>query len=646
MHAVATDGLSDLDWYIKQLQGSGISADLADFNNFELRAGHYNMPYHDMDGEYTRVSARRNHTDDKDHRYGREEGAGKGIPPTCYWPRHPALTAPHAELLARDVMWPLWVVEGEKKALCLQDALIRGGLLGSVVSVPGVTNYGALQRETRHVYFKGGKLQRPVWIVFDWHHDNVMVQGAEANLYDGLLGRGAEVRCLRWSATVQDAEQKIDDYLVGGGSLLDALQYSAEHPAILPREDYRWLNEHYAVLDGRVCKLAGSLVTLSKAEFLVDTAPLQELDKSGKQLVPVGQGWLTWKFRTAVTGRCVVIPHVGEEPVRVLDGKLNLTRRWPKMEQIIEERSLDVLDDHLRRFCDTEAHWIWLRQHIAHMIRHPMETTSNAVALADEGGTGKGLLLSILARTLGDLFVLVGTELTTKFNEPLVGKLLAYYDEPPSDKWEGGVLDKATKKLVGNPRLTVEGKGTKQYEVDNRVRLWVTTNLQTVYGIPDNERRWNYFCGSEVLTAAQAKVLADLRDHEHCAERVVGWAMGVDLTGYDPMQRGPDSAARQAAVSASRGAVEFFLQECDDLDNGPDIWATGKLFELYRQFSGGRIGGINGFSIELNRLLGADSARVIKVDGKAIRVRAIRNVEKWCRLASTDWAVQVPKWDR
>jgi len=635
LHPVADDGLSDLDWYKQQLAGSGISADLADYNEITLHSGHYEMPYFDINGEYTRVSTRRNHTNDKDYRYGRKAGAGKGVQPLCYWPRHPGLDATHSELLARDIDWPLWITEGEKKALCLQDALVRGGLRGSVVSVPGVTNYAALQRETRHVYMKGGKLQRPVWIVFDWHHDNVMVHGSEANLYDGMVGRGAEVNCLRWKNTA-NKEQKIDDYLVDAGSLVDAVRYSHENPAVLPKEDYRWLNDNYAVLDGRVCKLKGGL-TISKAEFLVDTAPLQELDKSGKHLVPSGLGWLNWKYRTVVTGRCVVLPDVGTEPQKVVNKRLNLARKWPADLRVSESSQLDLLDTHLRRFCDTEAHWIWLRQHIAHMIRHPNVMTSNAVALADDGGTGKGLLMSILAKTLGDLFVLVGSELTTKFNEGLAGKLLAYYDEPPSDKWEGGALDKATKKLVGNPRLTIEGKGTRPFEVENRCRLWVSTNLQTVYGIPATERRWNYFSSTYTLTPEEAKVLADFRDSDHCAGRVVGWALGMDLSGYDPMQRGPDSLARRDAVSVSRGSVQYFLEECDDLDNGADIWESARLYDLYRLFTGGRFIGINSFGSELNRLLGRDSVRVLKVDGKTIRARAVRDVAQWKDRTPADW---------
>jgi len=641
LYAVASDNLTDIEWYRQQLASSGLSADLAGFNNFQLHAGYYEMPYYDMEGDYTRVSSRRNHTDDKDARYGRKEGAGKGVPPTCYWPRHPGLEASHSELLARDVEWPLWVCEGEKKALALQDALIRCGLRGSVVSVPGVTNYAALQRETRHVYMKGGTLQRPVWVVFDWHHDNPMVHGAEANLFDGMQGRGAEVSCLRWSVSSKEqTEQKIDDYMVAGGSLVEAIKYSHDNPALLPKEDYRWLNDNYAVLDGRVCKLRGGL-TMSKAEFLVDTAPLQELDKSGKNLVPSGAGWLSWKYRTVVKGRCVVLPDVGAEPQRVIDKHLNLARKWPADMRISESASLDVLDEHLRRFCDTDAHWIWLRQHIAHMITHPNVMTSNAVALADDGGTGKGLLMSILAKTLDELFVLVGSELTTKFNEGLVGRLLAYYDEPPSDKWEGGALDKATKKLVGNPKIAIEGKGTKVFEVENRVRLWVSTNLQTVYGIPATERRWNYFNSKHTLTPEEAKKLADLRDSESCAGRVVGWAQGIDLTGYDPMQRGPDSLARRDAVYASRGAVENFLTECDDLENGPELWENGKLYELYRMYSGGRVSGINGFGIELNKLLGRDSTRAIKLDGKMIRIRAVRNVADWEKRDSSDWAMAV-----
>jgi hypothetical protein len=638
----AVSAVSDVDWYRQQLAGSGISPDLADYNGIVLHPGHYEMPYFDADGELTRVSTRRNNTDDKDKRYSRKAGKGLSIPPTCYWPRHPALQSTHSELLLRDIRWPLFVCEGEKKALALQDALVRTGVPGSVVSVPGVTNYAAAIKETKHIFMAGGDLRRMVWIVYDWHHANTMVMGAEANVHDEFDRRGADVHHLRWPVTPSDGEQKIDDYLVNGGSLVDAIKHSIATPPQLPRDDYRWLNDHYAVYNGRVVKLADG-TSMSKAEFVVDTSHMQEPGKRS-EMVPTAEGWLKWKYRGVIDGRCVVMPTYGNVADRLVDNKINLAKPWPTClltpapDDFDPAPWHDVFDTHLRRFSDADEHWTWLRQHIAHMIRYPNTTTSNAVALADDGGTGKGLLMGILQSALGQLFVLVASELVTQFNINLAGRLLAHYDEPPSDKWEGGTLDKAAKRIVGNKELTVVAKGRDGFTVENRLRLFVTTNLAAVYGIPESDRRWNYFCGYEPLSGHDAEELAKLRDHPLCPHIITSWAENIPLEGYDPMRRGPTSKARRKAIAASRGPVEFWLEESDELANGPDIWTGQRLFELFRLTSGGRGVAANTFGAELNRILGEDSARTIRIDKKQLRVRAIRDVSGWKKRENMEWA--------
>ena len=634
---------NDVDWFRSQLKNSNITPELADYNGIALHPGHYEMPYYDIDGEYHGVSTRRNNTDDKERRYGRKDGAGKGLPPRCYWPRHPALgEMTHAEMLIRDVRWPLWVVEGEKKAICLQDALIRSAIPGSVVSVPGVTNYGAAIRETKNLHFCAGDIGRPVWVCYDWHHANPMVLGAEANLHDELERRGAEVHHLRWAVGADSEEQKIDDWLVQGGSLLDAIKYSLENTAFLPREDYRWLNANYAVCNGKVIKLDG-FTTLNKSEFILDTAHMQEPGARGA-MVAVAEGWLKWPFRHTVMGRCMQLAAPGKVPERVIDGRLNLARRWPEqlsnLEAPIEPAECPVLDTHLRRFCDNDEQYAWLRQHLAHMITQPNTTTSNAIAFADDGGTGKGLLMSILRAGLGDLFCRVGNELTGTFNGSLVGRLVAHYDEPPSDKWEGGVLDKAAKRLVGNHEIAVRELYREGYTVENRIRLIVTTNLQAVYGIPDTDRRWNYFCGYEKLSAEAAAELAALRDRIDCPQVLVAWAKSIDLDGYNPMMRGPTSRARRRAVAASRGPVEFWLEESDELANGPDVWVGSRLYDMYRLQAGGRVMASNVFGSELTRILGEDSLKVVMWDGKTTRMRALRNVGSWANKQGTEWAAE------
>jgi hypothetical protein len=636
----AVSATPDIEWFQNQLLKSGISPELADANGIVLHPGHYEMPYFDADGEYTKVSTRRNNTDVKDKRYGRKAGAGHGVAPRCYWPRHPLMEHTHTEYLVRDARWPLWIVEGEKKAICLQDALLRNKIPGSVASVPGVTNYGAVVRETRRVYFKAGDIQRPVFVCYDWHHTNDMVMGAEANLHDEMQRRGAEVHHLRWPVSPSDEEQKVDDYLVGGGSIVDAIHHSMQYPINMPREDYRWLNERYAVYNGKIIKLDG-FATLNKGEFMVDTGAMLEPGKRG-EMVPVAEGWLKWPYRHTVLGRCVVLPAVTHAPAKVVDGKINLARGWPAqlLGESLEPGECEVLDRHLRRFCEDDEQHTWLRQHIAHMIRYPNVTTSNAIALADEGGTGKGLLMSILKVALGDLFALVGNELTTQFNGSLVGKLLAHYDEPPSDKWVGGVLDKASKRLVGNPEVAVRELYKEGYSVQNRIRLMVTTNLQAVYGIPENDRRWTYFCGYSKLTPEESEELAQLRDRPDCPKVIASWALGVDLEGYDPMQRGPTTRARRRAVAASRGPVEFWLEESDELANGSDIWQTARLYDLYRLQAGGKVMSSSAFGAEMTRILGEYSIKIVMHNGRTTRMRAIRNVDTWMNALGAEWSTE------
>ena len=84
--------------------------------------------------------------------------------------------------------------------------------------------------------------------------------------------------------------------------------------------------------------------------------------------------------------------------------------------------------------------------------------------------------------------------------------------------------------------------------------------------------------------------------------------------------------------------MEFWLEESDELANGPDVWQISRLYDLFRLQAGGRVMSAHAFGSEMTRLLGDTSLKIVMHDGRTTRMRAIRDVDRWVDEPGTEWS--------
>jgi hypothetical protein len=115
-----------------------------------------------------------------------------------------------------------------------------------------------------------------------------------------------------------------------------------------------------------------------------------------------------------------------------------------------------------------------IEQVIIHKYMDPSNNQLPCIVLHGEGGVGKNLLVDVVLRTMFADATISATpkELIGDFNSLLEGKVVILLNESKADKLDTGKL----KTLIGSPRLPINPKNIRQYEVDNMLLLFIGSN--------------------------------------------------------------------------------------------------------------------------------------------------------------------------
>lgn len=649
-----------LEWFQAQMAESGIPDNLidqAEITPYLKEPVGYAIPYFDIRGvrvpDYIRVRVR-NAPDKSDYRnrapnakYWQPRGLGQRL----YWPKVGATD--HVKNLS-DIGCPLFITEGEKKAIALQAKLNGLGIVASVCSVPGVKLGKDLIRELlfhNHKLTAGKEiLHRPVFLALDWNDKGAAeedTRAAEDMLNHYLYDAGADVIILRWE-NPSAGVQKIDDYLVAGGDLQAALNYSTEHEGLSAtvevRKLLRYLNDHWALWNGLYVRTDGPQkgAVLSKSQFSNETAHMFIWDDSGKRPTKLYAHnlWTEWADKRTIDGFESHPPALGEEAERFVDGKLNVCSSWapippapevaPWEESEPENLAEKYIERLLRNFCENEEQFTWLCQHIAHTLRYPQRTTSQVVILLDDhGGTGKSLLMDSFRRLshprmVGGLVKNYAIDSKDEFNKSLEGTVIAIVEEPERSS-KGRDLEAILKRITGSATIEIRAMQKDRYSVRNFVHIFVAMNLRYLTPVKASDRRCNFFQGKESIKSPAeggngfgAEYGEFLRSDAFF--RVwYDWVYSIDLSGYSPQVLGPVSTARIRAIGFSMSAEdEFFAKDCF---KERAVWTVEQLRQLWmidnpsKHITDTRMG-------LLCTQHWGDFQRTVKYKGKTIRLRA------------------------
>lgn len=581
----------------------------------------------------------------------------KGQRQAFYWPR--VVGADHPANIG-DFNQPIFIVEGEKKALKLQAELIARGITGSVIGLPGVMLKSYLVDQFKTMQFRllaGGKeFNRIVWLVFDWN-DQARAEddtrNCENRLFLALSEQGAKCVALRWDAEHISGVQKIDDYLVAGGDLKEAMEFSARQGYISDDPTIKELltmNENWAGMLGQYVAVSGPHlgVVLSANRFHEENAHLTIMDYSGRKPkeLQVSRLWAKWPGKNTLAGLAAVPPAYGEAPAKYIwkeDLKYaNVCRGWGRIPDLPPWENevgtpTHLIDTLLENFCETESHLVWLRQHIAHALRQPHIHTSQVVVLCGVPGSGKSMLIQSFQKLGGERGAVreVSIDSDDDFNSECQGAVIAFCEEPSRKSRKD--VENRIKKMTGSPTIRIRRMNTDGYEVENNLHLFICTNNRYIDHLGKDDRRYNFFMGKERIGldgTGFAVRYAEFMDSSTFRATWRDWALGVSLEGYNPQLLGPASKARDIAIGLSATTEEMFFEylteneiEVGSNDQFQSIWNTINPNTNISPEKLGRLMHANGFTV----------VRQIKTGGVNKKYRAKEN---WLQQENAAWLEQ------
>lgn len=665
-----------IQWFAEQKAESGISDQMADNAGLSLHvhdpAG-FAIPYADMGGlplkGYYRVRVRpgagvveaSGYPDGPDSSEPSKYWQPKGLGQRLYWP--PVLGVNHVANL-NGITTPLFITEGEKKALRLQASLLALGLQASVVGLPGVRLGQELCAELKALTMsaKAGSstVHRPVWLVLDWNDRGEPerdTRAAEDRLQDLLLPLGASLFALRWPTPQGAGVQKIDDWLVAGGDLQAAISDSVDADVLGSTELRRQLlgmNRNWAMLNGRFVRIddgPNRATVLPKTEFLNETNQFFVWDDSGKRpkKLYVNKEWIEWAGHRTIAGFTCIPPALGEAPEPFVGDRLNTCQGWAPCTRLSpwDEPDFTMIETLLRNFCEAGEHFVWLCQHIAHMFRFPHVMTSQIVLLCGGVGTGKSMLLSTFLRLAsedrtGGLARSIRLDRKDDFNSELEGVVVACYEEP--SKTQGGKdTESLIKNLSGVDVLSVRKMRSDAYSVPNYIHLFVAMNLRYLTHTDRNDRRCNFFEAKQNISVEAGNGFGKQYDEWFRTDPQAlatwhEWVYSVDLTGYSPQVLGPVSAARLKAIGFSSTSEEDFFSH--EMFEDKQVWTNPEIQQAWQQHNPRSPLSDKKLSLLCIEHWG-DTVRVVNTGSTTVRMRSTR--PGWAEKAGREWAQEAAK---
>jgi hypothetical protein len=185
----------------------------------------------------------------------------------------------------------------------------------------------------------------------------------------------------------------------------------------------------------------------------------------------------------------------------------SVTEYTPKKEES------NILLHHIKILCNHEEEvYNYVICWIAQMIQYPA-VKSICVALISKEGAGKGTLLDLLGKMLGEKKILETSNPTRDvwgdFNGQMSQAFLVNLNE--LSKKETQDAEGKIKTLITDPRLTINNKGVNQFPIVSYHRFLVTTNNEEPMNSKKDDRR-NLICRSSDEKIGDVEYFTKLRE--------------------------------------------------------------------------------------------------------------------------------------
>lgn len=572
---------------LADLERSGITAECADYAGMfpvanarklfpkALRKPAIIIPYYELNGEpmlygdadefgrlrYLGMIEVDPYTGKKGQRYYQPKSSGC----RAYFPK---VIGFQWEDIAADPEEPLVITEGEKKALC---ACINGF---ATIGLGGVYNFmrdDMFLPELEQVVWLG----RSVFITFDSDaRTNVEIQRAEARLVQELRKRGAKLYVIRIPAE-GDTKVGLDDYIVKHGvarfaSLVDATRPLEDMDAavVAMNAHVSWISKEGMVFSFKTKSFISKDNFVNGDQYGAITAMMTKSTgkKPGQEETYVAPVWLKHPHALRYADR-IFRPN---EPrlVETPSGELALNI-WEGFETLRGDVTpFFKLTDFLFRNLPEEHRELALKL-VVYKAQNPQEKIPLAILLlAPQEGGGKSLWCAIVAEAFGQYGVRLGsrTALVDEFQGWLEGSLFAVIDEVEVDDMRHGY--ERMKGMISDLRRHMNEKYRLARQINSYTFYALTTNKTEVAAFSKHDRRMFVVdCpgGSALGDDAAQKEFFDpiyeWKNHAHGAKKLMQWMLTVDLGGWKPPQRAPETAEKMLAAEENMGDIARIAQD-------------------------------------------------------------------------------------
>lgn len=292
------------------------------------------------------------------------------------------------------------------------------------------------------------------------------------------------------------------------------------------------MNQRFAIIGvGHQLKILdegdpNDIKLLSRPDFALQTANMASPDKPST----AASLWQKSPQRREYTGLVF-------SPGRDKPGYYNLWRGF----------SVDPQPGDCSRFWDLLQHAIcagvpalydYVRSYCAHLVQRPWERPEVALILRGGQGTGKNTFVDTLGALVSRHFRQVNStdQLTGRFNGHMKGVLLLHANEA---SWGGNKSERGKlKAMVTDATLPIEMKGHDIIDVDNYLRLIVSSNEDWPVPIDMDDRRFLVLDVSPTYQQNQVFFAALHRQMDNGGRAALMHdLMAIDLTGFAPRNK-------------------------------------------------------------------------------------------------------------
>jgi len=286
------------------------------------------------------------------------------------------------------------------------------------------------------------------------------------------------------------------------------------------------------------------------------------------------------------------VDQVGFDPAGGDTGiKLNTWRGWPMTPK---QGKCDLLLELLHYLCSLEKNneeiYNWLLCWMAYPLQNPGAKMSSAVIMHGPQGTGKSTIFQTLSRIYGDYATVLNQRgLEDKFNADWVDTKLFLLAEEVVTRAEMWHIKNELKELVTGDWVRVNGKFAGAYRQRNHINIAYLSNEGQPLPLENDDRRHCVVWTPPELGAEfYEEVQLELEDGG--VEAFYHYLISLDLTGFHPKRRPPDTQAKRNLIDLSRPSEERFLLDwmAGDItfndEDGPLPFGPAGTTDLYSAY--------------------------------------------------------------